>query len=503
MQISSDWSTPLLYGVAVLVVLELLLFVLRRVLPSTRVRALYHLWAVTLAVLTGLYLAGVERSQTGWQIVAATAALLSALVLFILLDVLLLQRPWAPDQPPMLPKLARDVLAMALLVTVGLLVAKEVLDQPLGAVLVSSTVLSAVVGLALQDVLKNVFAGMALDIEKPLARGDWLLLDGHTPAEIVDVSWRSVRLRTNEGVLISEPNANVASARIVNYGSGSTPRAFGFRVGLPYEAPPTQVKEALLAAARSVHDALDRPAPRVFLESYDDHSIRYYLRVWTLNMRSMRAFQDRVNTRIWYQLKRRGLYVPFPIRTLHMHDAEQMEERHHREDRERSVRLLSRLDLLREFEPSAIRELAAGAEHYIFDDGEVLVREGDSGDSLFVIEEGSVVVSKRGEEGGEVELARLEAGDFYGERSLLTGEDRSATVVSAGGCRVLELKKKVVAPILEQDPEIVAALSRALAARQADTSDTLESHRDLMSRRAAQQAELSMLGKIRAFFKLG
>lgn len=499
----TDWSTPLLYGSGVFVTLELVYLLVRRALPRFRLRALYHLWALTLGLVTTLYLADLNSAHPLRQTATAAAALLSAVVLFILFDALVLQRPWAPNRPPMLPKLARDVLLMVLLVAVVLLVAKEILDQPLGAVLVSSTVLSAVVGLALQDVLKNVFAGMSLDIEKPVQRGDWLLLDGKTPVEVLDVTWRSMRLRTREGVEISEPNSNIASARLVNYGSGAQARAMTFRIGLPYEAPPTEVKRALIAAARSVPDALNKPPVQVFLESFDDHSIGYYLRVWTHSISDMRGFKDRVNTRIWYQLKRRDLHVPFPIRTVHIHRADEMQDQDEKSARDRVVRLLSEVDLFRELKPNVIEELAVAAARQNFDDGEVLVREGAPGDSLFVVKSGSAKVTKTGSEyGGDVELAQLTFGDFFGERSLLTGEDRSASVTADGGCVVLRLSKEAVSPILVEDPTIAEALSRSLAAREAETDATLESHLDRMRSPSVQQAERSLLGKIRSFFEL-
>ena len=500
----SAWSTPLLFGSGVLVALELAYLLIRRSLLRFRLRVLYHLWALVLGLLAALYRAGVDPASPFWQVITAAAVLLTTLVLFVLLDALVLQRPWAPRRPPMLPKLARDVLLMGLLVAAGLLVAKQILDQPLGAVLVSSTVVSAVVGLALQDVLKNVFAGVSLDIEKPVRRGDWLLLDGETPVKVVDVSWRSMRLMTNEGVEIFEPNANVASRRLVNYGSGGEPRAMAFRIGLPYDVSPAEVKRALKAAARSVPDALDDPPAQVLVESFDDHAVGYYMRVWTRSVGEMRAFRDRVNSRIWYQLKRRGLEVPFPIRTVNLHSADETLKRQREAAHDRTVRLLSGIDLFRELEPETIAELALAADRRHYDDGELLVRDGEAGDSLFVIEHGAASVTKSTAEiGGEVELARLATGAFFGERSLLTGEDRSATVAADGSCVVLRLSKAAIAPILEHDPRIAETLSRALAARQAETDASLDFHRDRMRQPGDESEQLSLLGRIRTFFKLG
>ena len=149
-----------------------------------------------------------------WQIAAASAVLLTTLVLFALVDALVLQRPWNSDRGPFVPKLARDVLRLALLIAAALYAATVILEQPVGPLLVSSTVVSAVIGLALQDTLKNIFSGMALDLEKPFKPGDWLVIGGDTRARVIEMSWRSTHLRTNEGLDIYEPNANLSVSRL-------------------------------------------------------------------------------------------------------------------------------------------------------------------------------------------------------------------------------------------------------------------------------------------------
>jgi small-conductance mechanosensitive channel/CRP-like cAMP-binding protein len=500
----TDWAMPLVYGLGVLLALELVFLLLRRTLPGFRLRFLYHLWAVSLGLVTALAVGAPGSDGLAWKAAATTALLLSAVVGFALVEAVVIQRPWRPAPAPLLPKLARDVLRMGLLITVGLLAAKVILRQPLGAIIVSSTVVSAVAGLALQDVLKNVFAGMALDLEKPFARGDWLLLDGTTPAQVIDLTWRSTRLRTNEGVEISEPNATISNARLINYGSGVRPVALGFTVGLTYGAPPAEVKRALRAAAGTVPGTLAEPPIEVFTTRFDDHAVTYYMRVWTRNVGSIARFRDGVNTRIWYELKRRGLTIPFPIRTVHVHSAEQMAAAERSRDRDRAAGLLGQLELFREIDPEAVASLAEGAALREYDAGELLVREGETGESLLVIESGSAVVSKQaeGHAGVEVDVGRLGAGDFFGERSLLTGEARSATVRADGGCVVLEISKRQLGELLARDPKIAEVLSRALAARRDLTAASLESHQDRLRKKAEPQSEVSILHRIRTFFRL-
>jgi small-conductance mechanosensitive channel/CRP-like cAMP-binding protein len=490
------------YGTGVLVALELVYVLLRKARWPVRVRVLFHVWAFAAAAVAMLAV-DVDRKSTGWRTMASIAALLTTIVVYSLVDSLVIQRPWNPARGPILPKLARDVIRVLLLAATGLLVATVILDQPLPAVLVSSTVLSAVVGLALQDMLKNVFAGMGLELEKPFERGDWLLLDGQS-VQVVDSSWRSVRLRTRDGVDIWEPNSTLSTSRISNYGSGLRPVGFNFFVHVVFDAPPFRVKGALLAAARSTPGALETPAPEAFLHAFEDPGAMYRLRVWTRNLQDLSRFQEAVNSRIWYELRRQGLSIAYPTRSVLWRHVEREERRRSQERQQVAVELLSQLGFLRDLDGDALGLLASAAKHEHYGSGEVLVREGDLGDSLFVIEHGRVRVSKAGTDAGSgvVLLATLGEGAFFGEMSLLTGEPRSATVTSDGGCEVLLISKAALAPLLEQDPQLAELLSRAVIARQADTAATLEDRRDRARIGGDVRHEATVLQRIRAFFKL-
>lgn len=91
--------------------------------------------------------------------------------------------------------------------------------------------------------------------------------------------------------------------------------------------------------------------------------------------------------------------------------------------------------------------------------GEEIVREGDPGDSLFLITEGSAAVHTRDEEGREVSLATLGVGDFFGEVSLLTSRPRTATVRADSAVGVLELDRERLALLRSRFPGIDQALS--------------------------------------------
>ena len=100
-----------------------------------------------------------------------------------------------------------------------------------------------------------------------------------------------------------------------------------------------------------------------------------------------------------------------------------------------------------------------------FDDGATVVTEGEAGRSMFVVHSGQLVVSKLAASGRAIRMAGLGPGDFFGEMGLLTGEPRTATVLAEEETEVLEINNLCLKPILEENPELVAGLSRIVEER--------------------------------------
>ncbi len=488
------------YGLGILVALEFAYVLLRRTLPRFRHRFVYHLWALAAATLA--FLVRTPHAEGSlWRVAVAAVLFLTAAVLFEIFEAGVLLRPWHAAQGPMLPELWRDGLRTLVLAAVAFVLAVQIFGADPKDITLPGTAVLAALGFALQDVLRNVFAGMALQSDRSFQPGDWLWLDGR-PAQVIDITWRAVRLRTNEGEILIEPNATIATARITNLGSGREPVAFTFRVGLPYAAPPARVKSTLLAAGRSAPGVAENPVPEVFLENYGDSSITYRLRVWTRQVTSVLRFMDGVNTRIWYALQREGIQIPFPIRTLHFHQHDRDIARERAGEREHIADLLAHLPLFQALERQALERLATAARRQHFDQREVLVREDERGDSLFVIESGRVEVSKAaaGVTSGPVVLAELGPGEFFGEMSLLTGAPRSATVSAAQSSEVVVITRQALQPLLAADPDLVSTLATALAERAAETETKLEGRR--AAARASAPAVGTFLTRIRSFFKL-
>jgi len=131
--------------------------------------------------------------------------------------------------------------------------------------------------------------------------------------------------------------------------------------------------------------------------------------------------------------------------------------------------------------------------------GEPIIRQGESGDSLFIIVQGDVLVSL-GQGGINQSVTTLKSGDFFGEMSLITGEPRSATCAARTDVLCYVIDHAAFKTLLSERPQVAEQLSSVLTSRQA----TLEKKGGELSARAAQANEQRsrLLAKIRSFFDL-
>ena len=109
-------------------------------------------------------------------------------------------------------------------------------------------------------------------------------------------------------------------------------------------------------------------------------------------------------------------------------------------------------------------------------DGETIIRQGEVGDCMYVVQSGRVEVVQSSEHGRQ-HLAFLETGDFFGEMSVFEKEVRSATVQSAGEARVLKVDKKTLLRRIREDPLLAVNLLQTMSHRIRDLNAEVAHHR--------------------------
>ncbi len=230
----------------------------------------------------------------------------------------------------------------------------------------------------------------------------------------------------------------------------------------------------------------------------------YRVRYWLTDLAVDDVTDAEVRTRVFYALQRASISLSIPAQTVFFAaQDESRAERHAERERARRIGAIARVDLLSMLADDERAQLAQRLHFAPFSRGERMTREGDADDGLYMIVEGSAAVQISTPE-GPVEVARLGAGQFFGEMSLMTGEKRSATVVAATDMVTYRLDKRAFEEMIQSRPAIADAVAELLTARKEGLDAARGSADDAATRaRRRQSTKLDILGRIRGFFNLG
>lgn len=426
-----------------------------------------------------------------FSIPAETRAALEAinwlLIIFAVVNlvVALVINPWRADRiPDRFPNIVQDTLVILLFGLMATLILRD-------RMMAMTAVGAVVIGLALQDTLGNLFAGLAIQIEKPFRVGDWVTIGGQDGL-VSEVTWRATKMRTKAGNFVVVPNSVVAKDTITNYCQPTRALRLHVEVGASYEAAPnvvkTVIREALLNAPELSHE---RP-PEVLLVDFANSSITYRVRFWVSDFESDERAKDVVRSLIYYAFRRNNITIPYPIQV----------EMTAEEGGVAPVRSMLGADglssaplfapLLPE-ERSALLSVARSVHYAV---GEAIVRQGHAGKSLFVLTRGEAAVTLAGTNG---EVARLRQGDVFGEMSLLTGEPRTATVTAATDCDLVEIDAEGFRSVVMANPSVLDHVTAVTATRR----EGLDRHREThVTTAAITETRQSLLDRVRQFLRL-
>ncbi len=395
------------------------------------------------------------------------------------------------------PKFLQQIFSFALFVVVCALVASSIYGQKVDTFLAGSGIVAVVIGFAMQDTLANIVSGIALQIGKPFKVGDWLMID-KVRAEVVEVNWRSTKLRTNDDVYHDIPNKTVVGSTIINLTYPTRTHAHRIRIGFEYGTPPNTVRDLLKYAAENADGVLEHPPVKVFLIEFAESAIIYEIKYSLDDESRFNDIENHIRTNVWYGAQRAGLTIPFPIRTVHL----QRPKTAANLALETARRLLPRQELFSALSAEQKERLIANAHILRFGRGEAIIKQGDDGCSMFIVLSGEVdvFVSANGE---DVHVAKISAGEAFGEMCMLTGETRSATIVARTDTDIWEIRRSVLQPLLQESTTMLERMSDLLARRKMETEGIVASQTQHLATKEKQEAYAKgFLKKISALFDI-
>ncbi len=413
-----------------------------------------------------------------------------------------------------IPALLSGMLRVAVTALAAFFVLRFELGWNITPLLASTALVTAVVGFALQGVLGNLLAGMSLNLTRALVPRDWVFIDD-VEGEVHEMNWRETWVVTRDNIPIRIPNSKVADARIQNLTRPEGPRRCEIQVDASYGDAPDTVISALVAAAEAVPEVLRAPAPAAFLLDYKSYGITYQLFIWVDRYPFRNPVLGEVRRRIWYEFRRRGIDIPYPVTDQVMNDfmaraiAPASPPAEDPAAKRRAAGLLQS-DFARKVlagpdgQPLvSAEELASWAGRLtsqIYGRGEVVFRQGDPGDCCYVVLSGTLSGRIQHRESAQETAFEVGAGAVVGEMSLVTGLPRMAEIAVKELAELLRIPAADFAELLGKHAGLVEQLSQLVAGRMQQNRKQVE---DLLAAGSAPVDQaISRDGILKRFWRL-
>jgi small-conductance mechanosensitive channel len=363
------------------------------------------------------------------------------------------------EHKPREARLLQDLVVGVVYVAIVLSILAFVFSLPVGTLIATSGVLAIVLGLALQNTLSDVFSGIALNLGRPYALGDWIVLGDGVEGRVVETDWRSTHLVTLAHNVVALPNSLLAKIGLTNVSKPDESHSLSITVRLMPTRTPSSIAEVMTSALLSCNFIQQVPPPVVIIKSVDAAAIELELSYRVASVGHRIAANNGVFDLVYRHARFAGLRLAAPVLPgIALANSSDDQAATPLE----LVRLLPVFSALTSDEQGA---LAAGISTRSYRSGEVIVQQGEMLQSLMIIRTG-VVARWRSEDGSEEhEMDRLAPGDFFGETGLLAGIGEIATLQALGSVTVYVIDQKDFAPLLAKRPQLAEDLTAILNSR--------------------------------------
>lgn len=392
------------------------------------------------------------------------------------------------------PTLVRNIFTLLSFTILFVLIFKYFYsDYDLGALFTTSAIFGVIIGLALQDTLGNFFAGISLHADRPFQVGDVIVVGQQKHTGVIEsITWRAIKIRTFQNHIVLVSNSNAAREAIeVCPRENLNARLVFF--GTLYTDSPAKTIHVVREAVRDAYNVSEKITPIVRIRALGDSAIEWEIKYWLEDYAKYNDTDALVRQRVWYALRRSGLTFAFPTRTLHL-ERKAVERPVTAE--EQIADRLSAIDVFAPLSTEELRQLATATVGHVFAPSETLIRAGDEGSSMFVVNSGKVQVQVQ-DPAGPRTVAVLTEGNFFGEMALFTGEPRTANVVAVEETEVLEIGHAAMKHLFETNPSLAESISWTITERQAALAAG-----SLEASKASIQESAGVLASIKRFFGL-
>lgn len=424
------------------------------------------------------------------QIIIALAA--SRVIVWAILDLL--------PKLHLLPqssKIFKDCLFILGGATLVFLTLQQQSNIDLVGLITTSAVLTAVLGLAAQEPLKDLIGGVSLQLEQVISEGDWVEIDNQV-GQVTSISWRGTELRTKNGSRVILPHATVSTKNICNYSSFGSHRNT-MSIELSNRVSPHSIKNVMERIAINHPLVLHKPKPLARISRFETNSIIYEWHVWHLNYNDRFKARGELQEQLWYALNRDTSSAAFPVQYVELQPkphASQHPKGPGTDQHNQRVQLLRNNALFSHLTDDQLLRIIHQSPIQAWGTGETIVTENECGESLFLLDKGRVLISKKTSGEESVDITELKPGDIFGEMTLFTGEPRSASARCLSQVEVIEINRTTLATLMAEDPSLLQKMGQLISARKA----TLESLQEKQSQAQGTRDTIDHMQRLFASF---
>ena len=369
------------------------------------------------------------------------------------------------------PRLPKDVTAICIFAVAMIGILATVFDQSVTGIWATSGVVSIVIGIALRNVILDVFIGLSMHVEQSFRIGDWVMVhqnrrETHIVGQVVEINWRTTRLKTTANNLVVVPNSRMGEAILTNYMRPDPHFRIDLNFVLDYSVSPDRAIRILMSGVQALagnKGILTEPPPEVRLDEALSGGQRYEVRFFILPVNiSPNESRHIVNKSVIEHLARAGLNPSMEKETVFFDSASSLpllssfktENFDEVISRSELFEVLSEEDCVTLLKEVVRKEIKAG---------EFLYRQGNIGDSFYLLAEGLLCSSiELTDMVNREKVERLESGVHFGAEGVLQKGSRLSTISAITDSIVLAFDPKVIAELASRNGDFLSLLNERM-----------------------------------------
>ncbi len=202
--------------------------------------------------------------------------------------------------------------------TAGLMIVMKRFNYDISSLVVSMGVGSLAIGLAAQDTLSNIIAGLTILLDQPFKVGDRIKLESGEFGDVLEIGLRSTKIKTVENYVLVIPNSLLVKSKVLNFYLPESRTVGRVSVGVSYGEDPEKVRSVLVKSALEVDEVLRQPEPSAFFTEFGDFSLNFLLVFHVDDPKKVFSTANKIRDRILENFRREGIDIPFPIQTIYL-----------------------------------------------------------------------------------------------------------------------------------------------------------------------------------------